>query len=916
MANVQIKGIKVNGVPYDLNIGEIVSHMTSPDGTDYILKVDNEGNLYCAENVAEPSALTPPTTAGLALATSAGKGILFINEFYCGGLDTNEHSINYCSHNFVELANLGNSDINLKGISLQYAISENDWKVLPLSGVIKAGSTFVIRGAQCSKLSSPTTRIIVGKYDMEWVSNGELIKFDSETSCKFYLTFNLSAYTQANPYDSAKKAVMNDAIGFLDLIGVKGTQDPGGFIGKPYSAMGGLSNKKLFKRYYAMDPVSQATKTIDAMDNTTEWNFVDLTKADGEVIPSIGVFKPMAVSERKDIFYNKTNLDKEKPSMITCSFGIQATDSGAGATRCFNWLTGNLEDKYIWIREEGSGNWGTPRTAFEKGDGRSAWSHSIYDSIAKEYTNNTVILAYKYIVSGLTAGTYEYVAGKKNNDGTPNLAGCTDVRKFTVRASSSIDGGFKFVQTSDQQGFNWDEYQVWKYAADVISKEYGGKFDFMINTGDMTQNGNRLGEWLDYFNGKSPLLNDMEEMATIGNNDLSSNVLYKLGNGGDSSKLWPENITFFYTFESDPDNMPIFKGYNDVDYYIPSLYSFNYGFVHFLCLNSEIKKTAEEGANGYNFGEGNYGNFYPQIKKWCEADMVKYGATVNIAYCHEMPFTIMTPDKVRLSIPATRAGGSSANDNMPVGQEYWFSEFCQTHRIPLVIGGHKHTQSTSWPLLENVKYEGSTRTVDSMHPIIVVNDTTLALFDNATSLVEYEGRKYPNSWFSDGVPVGSYTGQVQICEFKMESELPSGTYPVTYAMSQATGYKHTSNKELPSLYIPWLRYYYPATGVGSETDKAKVNVHQKFPHFTVWNVTKTGITGNVRKVYGAFNDSGKFDINVDGQWTRQGKCATTGAAGGHEKDMFSINGITSMEDVEAMTDSRIVEVAIPEESVN
>ena len=55
---------------------------------------------------------------------------------------------------------------------------------------------------------------------------------------------------------------------------------------------------------------------------------------------------------------------------------------------------------------------------------------------------------------------------------------------------------------------------------------------------------------------------------------------------------------------------------------------------------------------------------------------------------------------------------------------------------------------------------------------------------------------------------------------------------------------------------------------------------------------------------------------MDGQWTRQGKCATTGAAGGHEKDMFSINGITSMEDVEAMIDARVVEVGIPKESVN
>lgn len=912
MAKQVIKGIKVNGTSYDVDLSNIVSYLTSNDGTQYILKVDNNGNLYAAKDEAAPSPLSPPTTAGLALATSAGKGTLFINEFYCGGLDANEHTINYCSHNFVELSNLSNNDINLQGMSLQYAISDNDWKVLPLAGVIKAGSTFVVRGAQCSKLTSPTTRIIVDKYDMEWISNGEPIAFDSVTSCKFYLTFNLSAYPGSNPYNPSGKATASDAIGYLDVIGVQGTQSPGGFENKPYSAMGGLSNKKLFKRYYTMDPVSQATKTIDARNNTTEWNFVDLTKADGEVIPSIGVYTPMSVSEKKNIFFDKTGLDKNKPSMITCSFGIEATDNGSGATRCFNWLTGNLEDKYIWIRTQGASSWGEPHSAFENGDNRSAYSNAIYDSIIKEYTNDTVIIAYKYIVSGLSKGVYEYIAGKKNDDGTPRVDGCTDVRKFTVREAADVANGFKFVQTSDQQGFNWDEYRVWEAAAKVISSEYGGQFDFMINTGDMTQNGNRLNEWLDYFNGKSPLLNDMEEMATIGNNDLSLNVLYKLGNGGDASKLWLENITFFYTFESDPDNMPIFRGYDGNDYYIPSLYSFNYGFVHFLCLNSEIKKTAEEGANGYNFGTGHYGNFYPQIKTWCENDMQKYSGNVNIAYCHEMPFTILTPDKVQISIPATRSGGSSANDNMPAGQEYWFSEFCQTHKIPLVIGGHKHTQSTSWPILENVKYEGSERTVDSMHPIIVVNSTTLAQFNNATSLVEYEGRKYPNTWFSEGVPVGSYTGQVKICEFIMESELPAGVFPVTYAMCQATSYKHTSNKELPSLYIPWLRYYYPATGNGSTESPATVNPHQKFPHFTIWNVTKTGITGNVRKVYGVFNDSGKFDINVDGQWVRKGKCATTGAAGGHTVDIYSINGITSMEDTEAITDSRIVEVAVPE----
>ena len=79
-------------------------------------------------------------------------------------------------------------------------------------------------------------------------------------------------------------------------------------------------------------------------------------------------------------------------------------------------------------------------------------------------------------------------------------------------------------------------------------------------------------------------------------------------------------------------------------------------------------------------------------------------------------------------------------------------------------------------------------------------------------------------------------------------------------MSQATGYKHTSNKELPSPHIPWLKYYYPA-------DNGKVNNGQKFPFYTVWSITDEKIEGRVRKVVGAFNRDGKFDINIDGKYT-------------------------------------------------
>ena len=129
-------------------------------------------------------------------------------------MNSDEHSINYCSHNFVELSNLTNKDINLSGMSLQYAIQQNAWYVLPLEGVIKAGSTFLIRGAQCAPMAA--AKIKVEKYDMEWKiagdgtysEEGNPIKFSDETA-KFYLTFGTTPCAVTNPYDGSGSSCRN-----------------------------------------------------------------------------------------------------------------------------------------------------------------------------------------------------------------------------------------------------------------------------------------------------------------------------------------------------------------------------------------------------------------------------------------------------------------------------------------------------------------------------------------------------------------------------------------------------------------------------------------------------------------------------------------------------------------------------------
>jgi hypothetical protein len=919
----EIKGIQVNGTDCQLDLTNIVGTLTSPNGSKFFLKVDDKGNLYTDNGSTEGEdvqPLTPPTEAKLAIAK------LYINEIYCGGQDADENSVNYCSHNFVELANLTDNDINLQGMSLQYTISDRDWKVLPLKGIIRSGSTFLIRGAQCSAFDSPTTKIKVTEYDMEWklVTDGNetLIKFDDNISAKFYLTFNLDAYSSSNPYNTTTSAVTSDAIGYIDLVGIQGTGNPGGFEGSAYSR-GSLSNKRLYRKYYAMDPVKQATKAINARNNANDWCYIDLTKENGEVIPNIEVYTPRASYEKKNLFYNKTGLQQDKPTVITCSFGIQATDSGSGATRCFNWVSSNTGDKYLWIRTKGSQTWGEAMESFNDGDGRSFHSQDFYNRKVKKYSGGFYLIINKFIKSGLTVGTYEYIAGSKNSDGTPNIGKCTNVRTFTVRSTQDvIENGFTFVQTSDQQGFNWEEYEVWAATARLIGREdTENKIEFMINTGDMTQNGNRLGEWIDYFNAKGNFLENMEEMATIGNNDLSLNPLSLIGKGEDYEKLWHENIDLFYTFEADDNNLPVFEVEGN-NYFVPSLYSFNYGNVHFICLNSEIKDVTETSELSYGFST--WGNFYPYIKAWCEADIQNNsGYNWNIMLCHEMPFTIQIATVVKDRMDGEHGsdwsmvspnrikngGGCSACANISDDKRYWVSEFCQTNNIRLVIGGHKHTQATTFPILENIIYNESGRTVDSYHPIIPVNAGTLSSIWDATELVPYNGYKYPDSWFVNGLPKDDATKRmIGFCTFIMEDELPVGTKPVVYAMSQATGYKHTSNKELPSPDIAWLQYYFPATVTWSNNDSVKSptkNNGQMFPFYTVWNIGANKIEGSVRKAYGIFNNKGKFDINIEGAYARKDMNCLSGEQG---QPITSINGITAMSDTDAKTDNRIIEI--------
>lgn len=1008
----KVYGFNINGVSYKYNIEDSNDvKIKSSNGKEFLIKTDDEGNLS-TEIITKPDEIQQPSSTAedyiLYQDSKLEKGALCINSFYCGGVDgenPNEpvigvHSLKGCSHNFIELANMCAYDINLEGLSLQYSKGDSkglNWSVLPLKGIIKSGGTFLIRGAQCSFYDTNTTKIKVDTFDMEWYDKDNKLKQFSTLGSKFYLTYGTEACKVANPYSLVDgKAKLQ--YGYIDLIGV----DNGSYWGSSTEVAGAwegsnsvsdtlriLDDKKLFVRYYSMDTAKQAFKAANARVSKKLWGYVDLTKENGEIIPSIEDYTPKSSKENKTFFYNKTVLDRNKPTVITCSFGIQATTVGEvtgdfvdytnyikdkkaynGATRCFNWVSRDYYKEYLWIRKKGATSWGTGMESINVANATPDTVSYYYNRIRQEYLDGCVLTAHKQIVYNLSEGTYEYIAGHSNADGTPNIELCTGVQEFEVKSKNDVNDKFTFVQTSDQQGFKWDEYEVWNASAKYISEKETVKPEFMINTGDMTQSGNRINEWLDYFNGKNGLKN-IPEMATIGNNDQSPIPVYKPNYGSDLDKINNANITLFYTFELDEENLPVFninfKGteYNNI--YVPSLYSFNYGNTHFICVNSEITENTESQVYGYGASASDCGYVYEQVEKWLENDVEKNKNVWNVLFCHEMPFTILTDsdmsawhaDNTTTVTNTARRKGSHLNTIAKGDKKYWFSKFCQNNDIRLVIGGHKHTQATSWPLkevddksyqplvqvtmkdlieyygcdrllqindecalksnkypaswFENVTcaYETTTSVDDDMVVIVdelptevnnesdayikissnneyyklsaVSNDSGVTYdysykklieevdsIDNPTikspEYVSYGSMIYKlvyNNLFSCFVNDESKKGSVKpkysayFCNF----ELVNTPDAPVYAMSQATGYKHTSNKELPNTFIPWLKHYYPK-------NQTNANGGQKFPFYTIWEVTPDHIVGSVKKLVGIFDAKGAFEVNANEENTK------------------------------------------------
>ena len=751
---------------------------------------------------------------------------LRISSFYAP-LKTDE--VHGCSHSFIELENTSGVDIPLDGIYLHFyrplidgdEINSNKVYHLALDGVIKSGSTYLIRGAQHAEMDDVSTFIKVNSYDKEWyykkkdVNNNdmgyELLSFEQDVvttttndegaaiedvvnnkvhgAYKFCLTYGLSnldkddvliikndgvtyitssgeivessssidnktAFSDSDFPNIIKNRRYIDGCGFssFSTFANPGTYDADFKKGDDVVCSGrwfcgGVNIKRntMFRHMFALDPAKQAYNGWTTKDGSrtrynkaTDLQVVSLDKEyigfpnSNEIVP-ISRYTPKASYENRNVMTDKTQLDREKPNMVTCSFGIDVYK-----TRCFNWISCGAFDEYLWVRKQGETNWSRfasytkTSTEIEQKSGDivrrefiPSVNNAVYARITSRFPGNNVLFTSHKVIIDLTPivtenvddpqpVVYEYVVGRADKNGNPDSNHTNEIYTFTLYPDT-YEG--RTYHITDQQGFHWIEYQVWAATAEKLNqiittecnsinnKEGSVKvFPILINTGDMTQSGARINEWLDYYNGGKCLFNHMEQMNCVGNNDLCDIDPTVLGTGNDSGKSNAKFFHYFYCYEVPNDERLIVKAHNVVvidrekevetplyipeDRYIPSVYYFETRGVIYIVANSEITKTTCEkwfglygsevngktypinlytGIEIRNNGEYNYNVcqtdlgesdsdsdsdsdleynrvFYPIYETlyfWLKRNRDIYKKKIIFA-CHEIPFTVIT----------------------------------------------------------------------------------------------------------------------------------------------------------------------------------------------------------------------------------------------------------------------------------
>ena len=167
----EYRTVKVSALKGASNLTEDHVILQDDNGTQYRLYLSPNGHDV---KIEKESAFAERE---LLASQNANYHGLLINMIYGAGNNITKMPV---SHNFIELYNNTNTDLNITGLHIHYrdTTTYTNWVTKELKGIVPAYSSFLIVGGRCANPWDTQCRHQIDKYDMQWLdSNGNGMKF-------------------------------------------------------------------------------------------------------------------------------------------------------------------------------------------------------------------------------------------------------------------------------------------------------------------------------------------------------------------------------------------------------------------------------------------------------------------------------------------------------------------------------------------------------------------------------------------------------------------------------------------------------------------------------------------------------------------------------------------------------------------
>lgn len=600
------------------NVTDEYMLVTAKDGNQYRVGVDYLGNLYAIKDEAYTA--TPPSTSDN---TNDKYQALIINQMWGGGDLLTGTAV---SHSFIELYNLSGNELNLKGLYLWYKSGTSAWEKQELVGIIPPYSSFLVRGAQHNSLFKDDCRLKIEDFDLEFRdSSGNPKKF-ANNGMSVYISIG-DVTPDTNPLRSVTsvEGATTYSLAYVDLMGCGGTNTASDTVSAyETNYRFGMSKNCACRRidfYNGGTALDISGYSNGKGDNANDCEIIDYSTCEVEK------YRPRTSKEGHwDMFVSQDPINENAPNAFILGYGE------ADTTRTFTWQSKVMKQGYVKYREKGTTNFTTVKA------NTSILQHP-----------DVTVSKHSAIIPGFTYGkTYEYQVGAEGY--------WSDLAEFNVIDRTSTNT--KILWLSDEQSWTEGEMAAFRNVFDGIVNTWHSEsqssdikmseFDFILETGDISQNGRRRPEYYWYFDALQGYNKTKPIMATMGNNDLLN-------------KMYGQCFANFFTNENQWAN---------------SVYHYMVGNTEFICLNSN---TDYDYVTGYgSLGEHQSTDaFLLAQAQWLDNYLTtrETNPTWTIIYMHLSPFTCVRTKRCQV-----------------------FVSVFEKHKIPLVLCGHNHLYTRSIPI--------------------------------------------------------------------------------------------------------------------------------------------------------------------------------------------------------------------------